>query len=95
MKKVKNQSVTKMESNYNVLFTTVRNSKEILNYRNFKFVKISSPKYPEMVEIIRSVSSFKNTVGKRFINVERVKIFIETLLSNKLIDDGKFKYQNN
>jgi hypothetical protein len=84
-KKMKKQS--KKVSNFNKLVITVRNSVEILNYRTFKFIKTPTEKLPEMVEIIRGVPSFK-MVGKRFVNVQKVMIYIDCLFTERLINSG-------
>jgi hypothetical protein len=85
MKTKKMKKQPKKVSNFNKLFITVRNSVEILNYRNFKFIKTPTNKFPDMVEIIKSVPSFK-IVGKRIVNIQKVMIYIDCLYTERLIN---------
>jgi len=59
---------------------------EILKYKNFRITKSTNGKYTEMVTITRCVSGLKSFLGKRFINLQKVKEIIDYQMSLILIE---------
>ena len=56
-------------------------SVEIFKYKNFRITKTPNKKFPEMVTITRTVSGPKTFLGKSFINLQKVMVFIDYQLS--------------
>ena len=67
---------------------------EMLRYKNFRITKTPIEKFPEMVTITRCVSNFKSFLGKRFINLEKVKVFIDYQKSLYSINNYSRNIQN-
>ena len=61
---------------------------EILKYKNFKIQFTPTSLFPEMVTIVRSVSGLKQFTGKKFVNLNKIKIFIDTEMSELYLKKG-------
>ena len=67
---------------------------EIMKYKSFRIKEIPTQKYPEKVMIVNCKTSLKHLIGRSFINLQRVKIFIENELSKEMIKNGKSSVEN-
>ncbi len=66
-----------------LLETLKRNgiSIEMFRYKNFRITKTPNEKFPEMVTITRTLSGPKSFLGKSFINLQKVMVFIDYQMS--------------
>ena len=78
----------------NLVRKTESSKNEIMKYKSFRISKIPTQKYPEMVIIVNSKSSLKSFIGRSFVNLKSVKVFIENELSNEVIESGKSSVEN-
>lgn len=79
------------ETNLKKLLNSNNISVEILKYKSFRIIKSPTKKLPEMVTISGCNPTFKSFLGKKFINLEKVKIFIDYNLSEERIKGGKLR----
>ncbi len=66
---------------------------EMLRYKNFRITNTPSDKFTEMVTITRCVSGLKSFLGKKFINLQKVKEFIDYQMSLISIDSRKMNVE--
>ena len=57
-------------------------------YRNVTVAPTPLAKYPELVTIIKAPKRMRELVGKKFINLQKTKIAIEIIQTEKLIENG-------
>jgi len=58
-------------------------------YKTYKIEEIPSEKFPEMVTVTKG-----KTITKKFINLEKAKVWIEAEAALKLINKGSRKVKN-
>lgn len=94
MSKVKKQTSSSFKNSLNDLLSNNGIYSNEITYQNFKIRLTPSKSFPEMVTIVKTQSEFKNLKGKRYVNLDKVKIYIDSQLTKHFIDRGN-QFVNN
>jgi hypothetical protein len=66
----------------------MKTKNKTLRFKSCSIDYTPNDKFPDMVTITKTTKSLKELLNKKFINLEKAKVSIETLKADLLIEDG-------
>lgn len=87
---VKKKSV-KSTKNLQLFLLSNGSSIEVSKYKEFVITQTPKTEYPEMVTISRTPHHLKKLHGKRFVNLQKAKTYIDFQLSSQLVKKETIK----
>ena len=94
MLEVKKQTSSSFKKGLNNLLNTNGIYPNQIKYKGFRISITPTVKFPQLVTIEKTSKRFKNLKSKQFINIQKLKVFIDLKISEKLINRGGLMVQN-
>jgi hypothetical protein len=66
----------------------MKTKEKVLRFKSCSIESTPRDKFPDMVTITKTTKALSELLDKKFINLEKAKVSIETLKADKLIESG-------